>query len=329
MVVTRRSTSESIRHSTFILTWSGTKRGQGRYVCEYISKNKRGVYAHSKNKDYVMWYHHSEWLFARRSELNKRDPGLFAWCADRGRTPLDIKNTWKILDRSAFQWIDCLEFNITPVLGNGESTEESSDKDKEYYSHNMSPEELSRVSKEIEPLKKIVSRNAIEIKNLKSRKGSIKDPWHISDLEPLEKRLYKLEKEELEWTSKLVKRVETAYSVVKGICKQSKNSLKKEELRVLKEWDLLKYTTQKQLKEFLREKRRENYFIRGYGYIKLSGTKETIAKRVKRVLDQMEQDGDLIERSPVKTSNTNENGANKLGMSPKRKRRKVSSPGRP
>jgi len=326
MVVTRTNTSESIRHSTFILTWSGTTRGQGRYVFENMSKKNRGIYTHYKNKQYVIWYDHSAWIFGKRSELNKRDPGMFAWCPDRCRTPLDIKNTWKILDRSNFQWIDCIEFNITPVA---EGKKDSSDTDKEYYSHKLSHEELSRVSKHIEPLKEIVNRNSNEIKYLKSKKGSIEDPRHTSDLEPLEKRLYMLEKEELEWTSKLVQRVETAQSVVKRICKQSKNSLKKEELRVLKEWDLLKYTTLKQLKDFLKDKRSQNYFIRGYGYIKLSGAKDTIARRVKRVLDQMEQDGDIVESSPVKASSTNETRAIKRGMIPKRKRRKVSSPGRP
>jgi len=329
MVVTRRNTIASIRHSTFILTWSGANYGQGRYVFEYMAKNKRGVYTHVKNKQYVIWYYHSEWRFGKRSELNKRDPGMFAWCADRGRTPLHIKNNWKILDTSSFQWVDCFEFTITPVPANFESKEESSDAEKEYLSHNMSPAEASRLCKYIEPLKENVNRNSNDIKLLKNEKGGIEDPRHISDLEPIEKRLYKLEREELERTSKLVQRVETAYYIVQRICKQSKRSLKKEELKVLKEWDLLKYTTMKQLKDFLKEKRSENYFIRGYGYIKLTGKKDTISRRVKRVLDQMEQDGDLIESTPVKANGPNEKAANKLGLSPKRKRRKASSRGRP
>jgi len=329
MVVTRRNTSASIRHSSFILTWRGTNSGQGRYVFEYLGKNKRGVYTHAKNKQYVIWYHESEWRFGKRSELNKPDPGMFAWCADRGMTPLDIKNNWKILDKSSFQWIDCSEFNITPVPANVESKEESSDSEKEYYSHNISPEEVSRMSKYIEPLKVNVNRNSNDIIILKSKKGGIEDPRHTSDLKPIEKRLYKLETEELERTSKLVQRVETAYSIVQRICKQSKSSLKKEELKVLKEWDLLKYTTMKQLKDFLKEKRSKNYFIRGYGHIKLTGKKVTIARRVKRVLDQMEQDGDLIKSSPVKANGPNEKAENNNGMSPKRKRRKASSRGRP
>jgi len=327
MVVTR-SRARASKGRSFILTWSGTSRGQGQYEFEYMSKNRRPVYSHVKNKQYVIWCYKTEWIFGKRSELNKRDPAMFAWCADQGRTPLDIRSNWKILDSSNMQWVDCSEFTITSVPTNAETKEESSDAEKDYYSYKMSPDEEARVSREIEILKQEVNRNALEIKNFKSNIGGIEDPRNKSDLISLEKRLYKLEIEELERTSKLVQRVEAAYSTVQKICKQSKHSLKKEELAVLSKFDLLKYTTMRQLKEFLREKRNKEYFIRGYGYIKLTGKKATLAKRVKRVLDQMEQDGGLVRCSTVKPSGNTEEKDSEFVVSPRRKSRKISSRGR-
>jgi len=322
MVVTRSSTSKSIKQSAFMLTWSGTSRGQGQYEFEYMLKKRWPVYSHVKNKQYVIWRDKTEWRFGKRSELNKRDPGMFAWCADQCKTPLAIRTNWKILDSANVQWVDCQEFSITPV---SVSKEDSSDAEKDYFSYKMSPDEEAQVQKKFEPLKRDVNRNSHEIKNLKSKTGDIMNPKHKSDLAPLERRLYKLEKEELEKASKLAQRVEKAYSTVQEICKRSKNSLKKEELRVLNEWDLLKYTTMKKLKHFLREKRNDDYYIRNYGYIKLSGKKVTIAKRVKRILDKMEKDGESIKSSSEEATNTIENKEKELEMSPKRKRRKISS----
>jgi len=322
MVVTRSKTSASKRRSTFALTWSGTSRGQGQYEFECMSK-QRPVYSHVTNKQYVVWNHKTEWLFGKRSELNKDDPDLFAWCADKAATPLDIRSIWKILDVSNMQWVDCLEFNITSIPTDTQAKAESSDAEKDYSSYRMTKDEEAQVTKRMWDLKKDVDRNARWIKEYQSNKGSVEDPRNTSHMVSLEKRLYKLEKEELERTSKLVKRVEAACSTVHKICKQSRRSLKKEELKALKEFDMLKYTTMKKLKDFLRVKKSKDYFVRGYGYIKLTGTKATIAKRVKRVLDQMEKDADLSKTCSVNQTDTEEKN-NGLIVSPSRKRRKMS-----
>jgi len=323
MVVTRSKASEYNRRSTFVLTWSGTRRGQGQYEFEYMSKSKRPVYSHVTNKQYVIWKYKTEWLFGKRSELNKGDPAMFAWCADKASTPLDIRSIWKILDVSNMQWVDCLEFSITSIPTDAEAKAESSDSEKDYWSYKMTKEEEAQVSKHMDDLKEEADRNACWIKEYQKNKGSIEDPRNESHMESLEKRLYKLEIEELERTSKLVERVEAVCSTVHIICKQSKSSLKKEELNALNEFDMLKYTTLKKLKDFLREKKSKDYFIRGYGYIKLTGKRRTIARRVKRVLDQMEQDGDLGKTCRVNQTDTEEK-SNELTVGPSRKRKKMS-----
>jgi len=253
---------------------------------------------------------------------------MFAWCSDAAKIPTDIRAIWKIPHPSSYEWVDCLNFKIKPLLNR--STAETSDddlsgNDKDFSSCYVSSEVAGQAKMALKTLNDDVSKNYTEIQDIKGKGGNIDNPRNVNDLKPLEERLYKLEKDELEKTTAIVKRVEDVYSQVQGFCRKSKSQLKKEELRVLKQWDMLKYTTFKQLKDFLREKRNEKYFIRGYGFIKLAGSKKTLAKRVKRVLDQIEQDEDTEQRKQKDTLQIKKS-KNKLEKGPSRhKRRKVCS----
>jgi len=323
MVATRGQSKSSLRQCIFVLSWNGTKHGQGRYEFESMMTKKRAVWSHVKNKQYVIWSHKGEWLFGKRSELNRSDPGIFAWCDDSARTPTEIRDNWKILNPSSHKWVECLEFRITATPDDNSSTESSETKE-DYASQKVTPEEEDQARSALKPLKINVLSNSAKIEEFKEEKGSVEDPRHIDDLKPLEQRLYNLEKEELQKTTELVNRIEAVYSQVQGFCRKSRLNLRREELKVLKQWDMLKYTTTKQLKDFLREKRKEKYFIRGYGFIGLSGTKETLAKRVKRVLDQMEDDdGEDIEKGKNKTLKRNAK-EEQVEKDSKRKRRRSS-----
>jgi len=327
MVSTRSKTSSSMKNSRFVLNWKGTRHGQGEYTFESMWKRK-AVWSHVHNKKYVIWSQRGEWFFAKRPELSKKDPGMFAWCSDAAKIPTDIRANWQIPHASSMEWIDCLDFKITPLLNRGASDSSDdgfSESGKDFSSCNVSSEVASQAKRALKTLNDNVSKNYTEVHELKGKVGSIDNPRNVNDLKPLEKRLYKLEKDELEKTTAIVKRVEDVYSQVQGFCRKSKSQLKKEELRVLKQWDMLKYTTFKQLKDFLREKRNEKYFIRGYGFIKLAGSKKTLAKRVKRVLDQIEQDEDTEQRKQKDTLQIKKS-KNKLEKGPSRhKRRKVCS----
>merc|ERR1711974_439644 len=124
------------------------------------------------------------------------------------------------------------------------------------------------------------------------------EPWNQlrdeRDLEPVADRLRKLEEykeEELKEYIGMAKSVRDLQEMARELFKEEDPKyLRSKGIDVLSKLDALGETTIAKLKEFLREQRKKNLWIKGYGYISLKGNKSRLVKQAKRVLRQLERD---------------------------------------
>jgi len=76
---------------------------------------------------------------------------------------------------------------------------------------------------------------------------------------------------------------------INALAYTDKNYLREEKVEVLYEKELLQHTTIAKLKEFLKTKQREEFWMRGRGYINCTGNKDKLVGRVKKILKDIEQ----------------------------------------
>jgi len=310
---------------SFELSWSGTKHGQGMYHCESkLLEDGRPLFAHESSRKYVFWYHAEDkiWTFTKRSQLDLEEPSMFAYCnAEPNSHPADMAGSWKTLtngdDDSDDPWKVATGFVVKPVQdlpGGGrasprkkrrrDSTRQNSRK-KRRRSPAPSPEpaplqsegmtqEDERGKKALDDLDEFVRMNTVALEKFEDTEGTISDPRSERDLVPTEDRLKKLEEEEQEELQSYIdmaKSIREMQSTAASLFKdESPNHLRKQEISVLYNLNMLGEATVKKLREFLKKYRKENMWIKGYGYISMKGKKERLVKQAKRVLRQLERE---------------------------------------